>query len=178
MLSHNENIASETWIPQPAALRCGASYIRADQISLKSWNHEDEKVGNLSRIKRLKRLKFWFYKTTLNIFWGQLEEFGYGVRLDFRWFWRMLEFSGVTMALWFFKKYFIFRERKGGRKRQRETLVCLYVVSHMSPTGDLAHNSGICPDWESNQWPSGSQNSTQLTEPHQLGPKRQMAMSL
>ena len=24
-------------------------------------------------------------------------------------------------------------------------------------TGDLAHNPGLCPDWESNWWPFGSQ---------------------
>ena len=27
----------------------------------------------------------------------------------------------------------------------------------MTPTGDLACNPGICPDWESNQQPFGSQ---------------------
>ena len=36
--------------------------------------------------------------------------------------------------------------------------------------GDLAHNSGMCPDWESNRWPFGYQASTQSTEPHQPGP--------
>ena len=39
----------------------------------------------------------------------------------------------------------------------------------MPPTGDLAHNPGMCPDWESNQRPFGSQASTQSTEPHQPG---------
>ena len=27
------------------------------------------------------------------------------------------------------------------------------VASHMSPAGDLAHNPGMCSDWESNQDP-------------------------
>ena len=31
------------------------------------------------------------------------------------------------------------------------------VGSHVHPTGDLAHNPGMCPDWESNQRPFGSQ---------------------
>ena len=31
------------------------------------------------------------------------------------------------------------------------------VAPHMSPTGDLAHNPGMCPDWELNQRPLGSQ---------------------
>ena len=31
------------------------------------------------------------------------------------------------------------------------------VASVTPPTGDLAHNPGMCPDWESNQQPFGSQ---------------------
>ena len=34
----------------------------------------------------------------------------------------------------------------------------------MPPVGDLAHNPGMCPDWESNKWPFGFQASTQSTE--------------
>ena len=36
----------------------------------------------------------------------------------------------------------------------------------MPPAGDLAHNPGMCPNWESNQGPFGSQAGTQSTEPH------------
>ena len=39
------------------------------------------------------------------------------------------------------------------------------------PTGDLAHNPGMCPDWELNWWPFGSQAGAQSTELHQPGPK-------
>ena len=46
------------------------------------------------------------------------------------------------------------------------------VASHVPPTGDLAHNPGVCPDWELNQGPFGSLASTQSTEPHQLGLKK------
>ena len=49
-----------------------------------------------------------------------------------------------------------FREGKGGRKRGREISVC-GCLSHAPPTGDLAHNPGMCPDWESNRTPFGSQ---------------------
>ena len=42
------------------------------------------------------------------------------------------------------------------------------VASHMPPTGDLAHNLGIWPDWELNQHPFSPQAGTQSTEPHQL----------
>ena len=31
------------------------------------------------------------------------------------------------------------------------------VASHVPPTGDLAYNPGVCPDWESNQRPFGLQ---------------------
>ena len=44
------------------------------------------------------------------------------------------------------------------------------AASHVPPTGDLAHNPGMFPDWESNQQPFGSQASTQPTEPHQPEP--------
>ena len=40
-------------------------------------------------------------------------------------------------------------------------------LSPAPPTGDLACNPGMCPDWESNQQLYGSQASAQSTEPHQ-----------
>ena len=43
------------------------------------------------------------------------------------------------------------------------------VSSHVPPTRVLACNPGMCPDWESNQQPFGSQARTQSTEPHQPG---------
>ena len=43
----------------------------------------------------------------------------------------------------------------------------------MSPTGNLAHNPGMFPDWESNHPPFGSQAGTQSTEPCQPGPESQ-----
>ena len=41
---------------------------------------------------------------------------------------------------------FIFRERG----REGEKYQCV-VHSHVAPTGDLACNPGMCPNWESNQ---------------------------
>ena len=58
---------------------------------------------------------------------------------------------------------FIFREGKGGRGEKHQCV----VASHVPPPGDLGHNPGMCPDWESNQRPFGSQASAQSTEPHQ-----------
>ena len=37
------------------------------------------------------------------------------------------------------------------------------------PTGDLARNPGMCPDWESKQRPFALQAGAQSTEPHQPG---------
>ena len=54
-------------------------------------------------------------------------------------------------------------EEREGEKHQ-----CV-VASHVPPTGDLARNPGMCPDWESNRQPFGLQASTQSTEPYQPG---------
>ena len=40
---------------------------------------------------------------------------------------------------------------------------------HAPPTGDQAHNPGMCPDWESNWRPFGLQADAQSTEPDQPG---------
>ena len=40
------------------------------------------------------------------------------------------------------------------------------IASHTAPTGDLAYNPGMCPDWESNKQPFGSQADAQFTELH------------
>ena len=44
---------------------------------------------------------------------------------------------------------YLFLER--GREKRRETSVC-GCLSY-APTGDLACNPGMCPDWESNRDP-------------------------
>ena len=63
---------------------------------------------------------------------------------------------------------FIFRERGREGEREGEEQHCV-VASHAPPTGDLAHNPGMCPDWESNRQPFGSQAGAQSTELHQPG---------
>ena len=54
-------------------------------------------------------------------------------------------------------------------EREREKHPCV-VASRVPPSGDLAHNPGMCPDWESNQRPFDSQADAQFTEPQQPGP--------
>ena len=61
---------------------------------------------------------------------------------------------------------FFFFMRGGERKGEKHQCV---VPCHMPRTGDLAHNPGMCPDWELNWQPFGSQTSAQSTELHQPG---------
>ena len=72
------------------------------------------------------------------------------------------------MRLIFKKILFIFRERGREGEREGEKHQCV-VDSRVPPPGDQAHNPGMCPDWEPNWQPFGSQASAQSTEPHQPG---------
>ena len=57
----------------------------------------------------------------------------------------------------FFKDFiYLFLQRGKEREIEEEKHQCV-VASHMSSIGDLAHNPGMCPDWESNWRPFGSQ---------------------
>ena len=50
----------------------------------------------------------------------------------------------------FLKILFIFRQRGREGEREGEKHYCV-VASCAPPTGDLARNPGMCPDWELNQ---------------------------
>ena len=63
---------------------------------------------------------------------------------------------------------FIFTQRGREGEREGEKHQCV-AASRAPPTGDLARNPGMCPDWESNQRPFGVQVGTQSTEPRQPG---------
>ena len=71
-------------------------------------------------------------------------------------------FIFIIILLWSFKKYFIFvylfifRDWGKEGEREREKHQCV-VASYVAPTGDLACNPGMCPDWESNRRPFDSQ---------------------
>ena len=47
---------------------------------------------------------------------------------------------------------YLFLERGEGKKTGRET--SLYERETCPQQGDLAHNPGVCPDWEQDQRPS------------------------
>ena len=55
-----------------------------------------------------------------------------------------------------FKILFIFRERGREGEKEGEKHPCV-VAPHLLPSGDLAHNPGLCPDWELSWRPFGSQ---------------------
>ena len=56
-----------------------------------------------------------------------------------------------VLFFFFLKKViFIFRERGREEEGEEEKHHCV-AAPHVPPTGDLAHNPGICPDWDSNQ---------------------------
>ena len=62
--------------------------------------------------------------------------------------------------------FYLFTFRERGREGEKHECV---VVSHAPPTGDLACNPGMHPDWESNQRPFGLQAGAPSAEPRQSG---------
>ena len=66
---------------------------------------------------------------------------------------------GLNFWLWFFKKYLFIYLLFGveGREKEKERNITVWLPLHTHPTGNLAHNPGMCPDWESNQPLFGSQ---------------------
>ena len=80
-----------------------------------------------------------------------------------------LHFS-IYFYLFLKKRFYLFIFQRGGREGEREgeKHQCV-VASYTPPPEDLAHNPGMCPDWESNQQTFGSQAYAQSTELHQPG---------
>ena len=60
----------------------------------------------------------------------------------------------IFLRLYFY--FFIFRERGREGEKEGEKYQCV-LASHVAPTGYLAHNPGLCPDWELNQRSVGLQ---------------------
>ena len=82
----------------------------------------------------------------------------------------MILLTNVTPIHLFFLRFYLFTFRERGKEGEREGEKHQCVAAfHTPPTGALAHNPGMCPNWESNQQPFGLQAGTQSTEPHQPG---------
>ena len=77
--------------------------------------------------------------------------------------------QGLKNILFLFKNFiYLFLEKGEGKKKEGEKHQYV-VASHTHPTGDLACNPGLYPDWELNRRPFGSQACAQSTELHQPG---------
>ena len=59
---------------------------------------------------------------------------------------------------------YLFLEKEKEGEREGEKYQCV-VASHMAPTGDLAGNPGVCPDWELTLWFAAQAQSTELRQP-------------
>ena len=93
-----------------------------------------------------------------------------GAAFQMCWIWiKNTHFPLLGYFYYIFKNILFIYFQREGRKKEKERNISVWVDSHMSPPGDLAHNSGVCLDSEWNQWPSGSQAGTWSTEPHQPG---------
>ena len=97
----------------------------------------------------------------------------------FPWSFPML--SWQTCYLIFKNLFIYFREK--GREEEREGekhqhMKHWWVASCTPPTGDWAHNPGLCPDWESIRQPFTLQADTQVTEPQQPGQSCYLKWSL
>ena len=71
-------------------------------------------------------------------------------RIMWFFFFSPLIFLRTFLHFLFFKRFYLFIFRGEGREIGRETSMC-GCLSHAPPSGDLAHNPGMCPDWELNQ---------------------------
>ena len=77
----------------------------------------------------------------------------------------------VFFSFFFFKIYLYTFSERGRREKGREGNISVTesVASHTPSTRDPAHNTGLCPDRESNRRPFGLQAGAQSAEPHQPG---------
>ena len=67
---------------------------------------------------------------------------------------KVLNFNEVQLINFSFFNY-LFLERGEGREKEWERNINVWLPPMCPPTGDPAHNTGMCPDWESNQQPFG-----------------------
>ena len=82
----------------------------------------------------------------------------------------MSTYKTLFIYFLFLKKFLFIYFRQRGKKREREGEKHQCVVASCAPpTGNLARNPSMCPDWELNRQPFGLQASPQSTEPQHPG---------
>ena len=55
----------------------------------------------------------------------------------------------LDLFIFIFLRFYLFLEREREGEREGEKHQCV-VASHVPPTGDLARDPGVCPNWELN----------------------------
>ena len=134
---------------------CVVSYVSGRVFSLPHPPHRWQCVDRLKSGVEPRRLSKGNWWRRINVLWER----------GFQTSWKSGDFyfQGI-----FFKRFYLFIFRERGREREREVEKYQCVVATCTPPAwDLAWNPGVCPDWELNQWPFGSQAGTQSTGPHQ-----------
>ena len=72
--------------------------------------------------------------------------------------------SKEIFIYYYYLKILFILEGKGEKNQcVRETSISCLLYSRPPTTGDLACSPGMCPDWELNWWPLGSQVGAQAT---------------
>ena len=77
-----------------------------------------------------------------------------------------------TISIWvFFLRFYLFLvlDRGEGKEKERKRYINVWLPLKRPPLLGTAYNPGMCPNWDSNWRPFGSQAGTQSTEPHQPG---------
>ena len=74
----------------------------------------------------------------------------------------------IVLFLNFFLIFYLFLEREEGREKEKARNINVWLPLACPPLGSWP-TTGMCPDWELNQRPFGSQASAQSTEPYQPG---------
>ena len=86
----------------------------------------------------------------------------------------LLNYNTITtwtlVVIFFLLRFYLFSFRDRGKEGEREGEKH-QCASCSPPTGDLAGNPGMYPDWDLNLQHFGLQANTQSTESHQPGPE-------
>ena len=143
--------------------------LSCEYISISGWLSTSNNF-TLYPNKKLKHNKRYFWRLS-----QQYCPHGWHVRNCIWKYYSLLHFplkcgTYLKTGCLFLKKILFTFFRESGREEEREgeKHQCV-VVFCMPSTGNLAWNSGMCPDWESNQLPFGSKAGTQSIEPHHPG---------